>query len=166
MTFTGTPQAANPSVQATGTVSSSETDPNPANNSASATFVVTPGALPPNLRAIKAILNGGAETSTITVAEGAQVQFRIGAVNADVSTAGSTTGPITITDTLPAEFTSVVSVDGRCAVAGQTVTCVSNDVLSPGGSVTFDLRGHDGHGRRRRWQFDRRTEPGDGDNGR
>ena len=100
--FTGTPHIADPSVLAAGSVSGAETDPNAANNAATASFVVAPPILPPNLRATKTIIldGAGAQGSSITVNEGAQVQFRIGAINA--ANAGDTTGPITITDTLPA----------------------------------------------------------------
>ena len=93
--------------------------------------------VPPNLRATKAILDGsGTEVATIAVMEGAQVQFRIGAVN-DAS-AGDTSGPVTVIDTLPAGL-SAASVDGRCTVSGQAVTCVSSGLLAPGGSVAFDI---------------------------
>jgi hypothetical protein len=136
--FTGTPHTADPSVLAAGSVTAAEPDPNAANNGATASLVVAPPIVPPDLHATKFIVDEtGALRSTITVNEAAQVRFRIQAVNA--ANAGDTTGPVTMTDTLPAELTAVQSAGPGCEVIGQVVRCVSTDPLAPGGSVSFDI---------------------------
>jgi uncharacterized repeat protein (TIGR01451 family) len=53
--------------------------------------------------------------------------------------AGSTTGMITVTDTLPTELTFVVA-DGtgwECNVSDQHLVCTMNDPLQPGARTTF-----------------------------
>jgi hypothetical protein len=136
--FTGTPHTADPAVLAAGSVTAAEPDPNAANNGATASLVVAPPIVPPDLHATKFIVDEtGALRSTITVNEAAQVRFRIQAVNA--ANAGDTTGPVTMTDTLPAELTAVQSAGPGCEVIGQVVRCVSTDPLAPGGSVSFDI---------------------------
>jgi uncharacterized repeat protein (TIGR01451 family) len=139
VTITGTPRVAAPSVLAGGSVSALEPDPIAINNSATTSFAVTPGVVPPNLRATKFLVDASeVPVSSLTVNEGDVVRFRIGAANA--ATAGATTGPITISDTLPAGLTSPVPISSGCTVNGQAVTCVSNTVMQPGALLAFSIQ--------------------------
>jgi uncharacterized repeat protein (TIGR01451 family) len=59
----------------------------------------------------------------------------------NANAAATTTGPITVTDTLPTGL-SYVSGGGNgwaCAATGQTVTCSSAGQIQPGGSSGFNL---------------------------
>ena len=102
-------------------------DSNPANNSASAQFTVSP-APPPDLSLIK-----GHAGSFFAGSNDARFVLTVG----NAHTAGSTTGPITVTDTLPngITFRSFVAVLGEwsCQASGQVVTCTSVALLSPMG---------------------------------
>jgi uncharacterized repeat protein (TIGR03803 family) len=106
--------------------------------------VSTGGAVPPNLRATKTIVNAsGAEVSSLLAASGDTVRFRVGAVNEPpqgASTVGTTTDPVTLTDTLPAGLAFLAAQsDARCTAVGQTVRCSSAAIMNPGDRVTFDI---------------------------
>jgi uncharacterized repeat protein (TIGR01451 family) len=70
------------------------------------------------------------------VAPGEAAQFDISLVNVGGAT---TTGPITVTDTLPAGFTPLTP-EAACSVAAQTVTCHPSEDLRPGETVAFAIR--------------------------
>jgi Tol biopolymer transport system component len=95
----------------------------------------------PNLRAFKFALDEvGQQVSTITTTEGARVVFQMGAVNTVTggTGVGPTTGPVTLTDTLPAGLAFVAPAsDPRCSAVGQAVTCVDGAVVPPNGTVRF-----------------------------
>jgi uncharacterized repeat protein (TIGR01451 family) len=66
-----------------------------------------------------------------------------GAYTVTVNSVGSlpTTGPVTVTDTLPAglSFVSAAGTGWTCSAAGQTVTCTHAGVLAPGATTSLVL---------------------------
>jgi uncharacterized repeat protein (TIGR01451 family) len=74
-----------------------------------------------------------------TFVAGGTGTFNIAVGNAATgATAGPTGGPVTVTDTLPAQFSFVsASATGwSCGAAGQTVTCTNPGPINPGSSAT------------------------------
>jgi uncharacterized repeat protein (TIGR01451 family) len=66
-----------------------------------------------------------------------------GPLHATVTNVGGagTTGPLTVTDTLPAgiRYASATGAGWTCAAAGQLVTCTNPGPLAPGQATSFDL---------------------------
>ncbi|PSR18743.1 hypothetical protein C8255_05840 [filamentous cyanobacterium CCP3] len=119
------PDVATPSVTNTATVSSGSYDTNTADNTASD---VTPTSKPvPDLIVSKTDNN-------LNFAQSAQSTYTITVTNQGVA---STTGTITVVDTLPASFTYVSAVNASgysgwsCSASGQTVTCTNPGPLTP-----------------------------------
>lgn len=91
----------------------------------------------PNLAITKAVRDGGALVSVLTVNNGATATYRLTVFN---TASGSTRAPITVTDTLNTGLTFVsAGSDPRCSAAGQVVTCVSPGILAGGASDAFDV---------------------------
>ena len=79
-----------------------------------------------------------ATTQSGTFIAGSTGTFNIAVSNAATgATAGPTGGPITVTDTLPAQFSyvSAFAAGWNCAAAAQTVTCTNPGPISPGSSA-------------------------------
>jgi hypothetical protein len=94
---------------------------------------------PPNLRADKTIL-GSATPNAVNVVVGGTVTFNLLAANVPPGSGavGPTTGPITMTDSLPPGLTFVpFGSDPRCSAAGQLVTCQEPGRLPPGATMAF-----------------------------
>ena len=116
---------ATPSVTNTATVSSGSFDPNPADNTATD---VTPTSKPvPDLVVAKT-------DNDLNFAQGASGTYTITVTN---NGPASTTGPITVVDTLPASFTYVSagaasgSSGWNCSFATPDVTCTNPGPLTP-----------------------------------
>lgn len=107
----------------TATVTSSEPDIVPANNSASFPFTVAPI---PDLTITK--------THTGNFPRGGTGTFDIGVLNVGGAPTDGTT--ITVSDTLPAGYTptTATGTGWSCTVAAPTVTCTRSDVLNNGAS--------------------------------
>ncbi|WP_018350363.1 DUF6923 family protein [Longispora albida] len=108
--------------------SASSPDPKPANNTAEAGL---PGGGPAPAKADLSITKS---TPATKIGAGSEFDFRFEVRNAGPSVA---TG-VTISDTLPAPFAFLSSMDG-CTAAGQQVSC-PGDTLAPGAAVTRTIR--------------------------
>jgi uncharacterized protein (TIGR03437 family) len=99
-------------------------DRTPANNTATDSGSVTPSALPD--LSITKTANGtfvAGQTGTYTI------------VVSNALSAGPTTAPVTVTDSMPTGLTAVSATgDGWACTVGATVTCTRSDVLAPGAS--------------------------------
>ncbi|TAL18553.1 MAG: DUF11 domain-containing protein, partial [Frankiales bacterium] len=104
----------------------SPADSNTANNSASASTLVT-------LRPAPDLTLG--KTAPANVVVGDSGSYVLTATNAGNL---ATTGTITVTDTLPAGV-SAGAMPAGCSLAGATVTCSSTGVLAPAGTVSFTI---------------------------
>ena len=79
-----------------------------------------------------------AESHNGVPTDGGNGTFNISVSNvASGATAGPSGGAITVTDTLPAQFTfiSAVANGWACGAAGQTVTCTNPGPINPGGAA-------------------------------
>jgi len=79
-----------------------------------------------------------AESHSGTLADGGNGTFSISVSNvASGSTAGPSGGAITVTDTLPAQFTfiSAVAAGWSCGAVGQAVTCTNPGPINPGAAA-------------------------------
>ncbi len=110
----------------TATVSTSTTDPTPANNTATATTTVTPST---DLTVVVVgtpdpIMPGGTETFTVTV----------------TNNGPSTATGITVTETIPpgSTFVSAMGSGWTCTQSGNTVTCTLPS-LPPGGAPPITI---------------------------
>ncbi len=113
-------------VSNTATASTSTTDPNPANNSSTATF--TPGAAQADLAVTKT-------TTTSPVVPGAPVQYQITVTNNGPSDAPG----VTVTDAPPGALSGLTATpsQGTCA----TATSCALGTLTPGSSATITVNG-------------------------
>lgn len=118
--------AAVPSVVNTATVSTPG-DPNPGNDGTSTTTPVG--------GTIDLVLN---KQGPDTVTAGAAATYRLSVRNLGTV---PTSGPITITDSLPAGLTYLNGTGGgfTCSAAGQLVTCTRTQPLQPGASASVDI---------------------------
>ncbi|WP_404786129.1 beta strand repeat-containing protein [Altericista sp. CCNU0014] len=124
------------SVTNTATVSSGSLDTNTADNTATKTNTATLPA--PDLTIAKT--DNGAAFAT-----NSNGTYNITVTNSNASGIQSTSGAITVTDTLPAEFTyiSATSASGStgwsCSNSGSTVTCTNPGPIAPGQSSSILL---------------------------
>jgi uncharacterized repeat protein (TIGR01451 family) len=110
-------------VSNTATVAAGQTDPDPSNNSATATTMVTPAA---DLALSKTV-------STKKPAAGLPLAYTLTVTNSGPSAASG----VTVTDTLSANESFVAGSAG-CSHSGQTVTCTATG-LAMGAKATFTL---------------------------
>ncbi|WOD39611.1 hypothetical protein [Nodosilinea sp. E11] len=133
LTVNVNPDVATPSVTNTATVSSGSFDTNPADNTASD---ITDTSKPvPDLIVSKTDNN-------LNFAQSAQGTYTITVTNQGVA---STTGPITVVDTLPTSFTYVSATAAAgssgwsCSFAAPNVTCTNPGPLTPNQSSSILL---------------------------
>jgi uncharacterized repeat protein (TIGR01451 family) len=121
------PGLAGTTIADTAQVTSDTTDPNPANNTATATTPVRASA---DVRV--------AQTGPAAVAAGGSLAYTITVTNAGPEAAAA----VTVTDALPAALTATTAAAtaGSCAIASGTLSCALG-TIAPGGGVTVTVAG-------------------------